>query len=157
MSAPLASRDRERTPRAPALAGLPLAAARGAGRAPRGGVRRARGWRAAALALLAALSLAGCGGPTFRATVVNASRANLAELRLVGERDSTRLPELAPGDSAVVSARVRGEDAIVLRGALAGRPLVPMLAAYVEAGYRVRLVVDSTGFVAVTALGGTVR
>ncbi len=114
--------------------------------------------RALALAglLLSGAALGGCGGggDAVRVTVVNAARAPLAELRLLGERDSTPVGRLAAGDSVVVRARVRPEDAIVLRGTLGGRPLSPMLAAYVENGYRVRLVVDSTGFVGVRELAG---
>ena len=113
--------------------------------------------RALALAgsLLLAAALGGCGGDSIRVTVVNAAHTPLAELRVLGENDSTHVGSLAAGDSVVVRVRVRAEDAIVLRGTRGGRPLSPMLAAYVEKDYRVRLVVDSTGFIGVRELVGS--
>jgi hypothetical protein len=105
--------------------------------------------------LLSGVALWGCGGVGARVTIVNASHAPLADLRVVGENDSTRVHPLAAGDSLVVRVHLSAEDALVLRGTRAGRPLSPMLAAYVEDGYRLRLVVDSTGFVGVKALGAS--
>ena len=114
--------------------------------------RSTRTPRALALAGLSllGLALAGCG-PRIGVTLVNASRAPLTELRIVGEGDSTRVADLAPGASVRARAAVHGEDAIVLRGRIGGRPLTPMMAVYVEAGYRVRLVVDTTGFVSASS------
>ncbi len=107
--------------------------------------------RALALAgsLLCAALAAGCG-PRIRVTVLNASREPLTELRVAAEADSTRLPDLAPGASLRARGAVHGEDAIVLRGRIGGRPLTPMMATYVEGGYRLTMRVDSTGFVQVT-------
>jgi hypothetical protein len=104
--------------------------------------------RALALAgsLSFALALAGCA-PHVRAVVVNASGAPLTELRVAGVQDSTRVRDLAPGESVVVNARVRGEDEIALRGRCGGRVLRPAMAAYVEPGYGTRLTVDGTGAV----------
>ncbi len=99
-----------------------------------------------ALALAGSLLLAGCS-PHATITVTNASREPLTELRVVGEADSTRVADLAPGARAVVHARIHGEDAIVLRGRIGGRPLRPSMAAYVESGIAQGFVVDSTGFV----------
>jgi hypothetical protein len=100
--------------------------------------------------LLIGLALAGCG-PRIRVTLVNLSREPLTGLRVAAEADSTKLMDLAPGESVGARVAVNDEDAIVLRGRIGGRPLTPMMAVYVEGGYLVRLVVDSTGFVAATA------
>lgn len=104
--------------------------------------------RALALAGFAclAVTLAGCG-PRIRVTLDNASREPLSELRIVAEGDSMRLADVAPGASVRARAAIHAEDAIVLRGRIGGRLLTPMMAVYVEDGYRVRLIVDSTGFV----------
>jgi hypothetical protein len=82
-----------------------------------------------------------------RAIVVNESGAALTGVRIAGVQDSTRVPDVAPGESVSVTARVRGEDEIVLRGRWGGRPLRPAMATYVEPGYGVRLAVDSAGAV----------
>ena len=101
-----------------------------------------------ALAGSLAFGVAGCSPPV-RAVVANESGARLTELRVVGVQDSSRVRDLAPGESLAVAVRVSGEDEIVLRGRCGNRPLAPMMAAYVEGGDRVKLVVDSTGFVSV--------
>lgn len=92
------------------------------------------------------LALAGCS-PGARVTVVNASADTLVAARIVGERDSTTLAPLPPGATVRVRIGVRGEDAIALRGTLAGAALSPMMAVYVEPDLRVTLVVDSNGVV----------
>ena len=86
--------------------------------------------------------------------MVNGSREPLTELRVAAEDDSTRVADLAPGESLRVRAAVHGEDALVLRGRIGGRPLAPMMAVYVDGGDRVRLAVDSTGHVSARADGG---
>jgi len=99
-------------------------------------------------ALEVAALVAGCG-PRATITVANGARAPLTDVRIAGEADSTRVRDLAPGDSVRVRAAVHPEDAIVLRGRLAGRPITPMMAVYVEDGYALAMTVDSTGFVRV--------
>ena len=105
--------------------------------------------RALALAGLF-LACAGCG-PRARVTVVNDSRDTLTSLRVAAEADSVRVPALAPGESALVSAPMHVEDALVLRGRLGGRPLAPGMPTWVEDGARVRMAVDSTGWVTARA------
>ncbi|MBI5169649.1 MAG: hypothetical protein HZA61_09190 [Candidatus Eisenbacteria bacterium] len=112
-----------RTPRAISLAGLSLCVA--------------------ALAVLAALC--GCGVNDVRVTVANASGRPLDSLVVAGEGFAKRVRPLAPGESAQVRVAVNGEDALALRGRIGGRPLVPQMAAYVEAGYSLRFEVDSGG------------
>jgi len=101
----------------------------------------------AGLLLLAAL--AGCGGGGSTLVVVNRSLARLDRLRVCAERDSTQVPPLAPGDSARVRPPWRDDDMIQLRGRIGGEPLRPMMSGYVEAGDRVRVAVDASGFVTV--------
>jgi hypothetical protein len=104
-----------------------------------------------ALALAGSLLFAAAGcAPHVRAVVANESGARLTDLRIHGVQDSTRVRDLAPGESVVVAARVRGEDVIALRGRCDGRLLRPAMGAYVEPGYGVRLAVDSTRAVRVT-------
>ena len=102
--------------------------------------------RALALAGSLLCAAAGCA-PRVRAVVSNESGSHLTALRVVGVQDSTRVRDLAPGESVTVAARVRGEDEIALRGRCDGRLLRPAMAVYVEPGYGVRLAVDSTGVV----------
>jgi anti-sigma factor RsiW len=112
---------------------------------PRPGVRRnlPAPW---ALALAGSLLSAGCA-PTVTVEVVNDSGRVLTGLRVAGVRDSTLVRELAPGGRITVAARVRGEDEIVLRGRVDGRPLRPAMATYVEPGYAVLMTVDGAGVV----------
>ena len=105
--------------------------------------------RALALAGSLLFAAAGCA-PHVRAVVSNESGGRLTGLCIHGVQDSTRVRDLAPGESVVVAARVRGEDEIALRGRCDGRALRPAMAAYVEPGCGVRLAVDSTGAVRVT-------
>ena len=105
--------------------------------------------RALALAGSLLFTAAGCG-PGVRVVVSNESGARLTGLCILGEKDSTRVRDLAPGESVVVAARVHGEDEIVLRGLCDGRALRPAMGAYVEPGYGVRLAVEPTGAVRVT-------
>jgi hypothetical protein len=111
-----------------------------------------KAWTPRALApaglLLLGVALASCGSRV-KVTVVNASREPLSELRVAAEGDSTRVKPVPPGGSVTVRAAVHGEDAIVLRGNIGDRPLTPMMASYVEGGYAIRMIVDSTGFVTV--------
>ncbi len=111
--------------------------------------RRTRTPRALALAGSLLLGAAAGCGPRIQVTVMDEAREPLTALRVVGQADSTRVPDVAPGASARVRVAVRGEDAIVLRGRVGHRPLSPMMAAYVENGWHLRLVVDSTGYVRV--------
>ncbi len=111
------------TPRAATLAGLSLAAT------------------------LLALALAGCGMNDVRVTVVNESGTTLDSLRVLGEKGAKRVRALAPGESETVGVGVDGEDALGLRGRVGARAIVPPMPVYAEAGYRVRLVVDSSGVV----------
>ena len=109
---------------------------------------------AAALApcALAALLAAGCSGADApRVRVVNRSAHRLEELWVRTERDSVRVPGLAPGESAEVRPRVRGEDLLWVTGRFAGRPVASSGGDYVEGtgGYRFRAVVDSAGRVEV--------
>ncbi len=105
-----------------------------------------------ALALAGSLSfawvLASCGQSASRVTVVNASGRRLEGLRVVAERESSLVRSLGPGDSASVRPPWHGDDMVMLRGSIAGEPLAGMMGAYVENGYTVRFIVDSTGFVA---------
>ncbi|HTR96851.1 MAG TPA: hypothetical protein VMH61_03030 [Candidatus Acidoferrales bacterium] len=101
----------------------------------------------AGLVLLGAL--AGCGSDGTTLTVINRSHARLESLRVCAERDSAFVPALAPGDSAVVRPPWSDDDVIQLRGLAAGEPLRPMMGGFVEAGDRVAVIVDSTGFVTV--------
>ena len=120
--------------------------------APRAATLAGPSLSALALVLaLAALALAGCANRV-RVTIVNDSGAPLSELRVAAGADSTGVAPVPPGDSAVARVRVRGEDEVVLRGRVGGRPLSPMMPVYAESGYRLRLVVDSTGFVGVADL-----
>jgi len=128
-----------RTPRAAGLAGflLPVPRALAA---------------AMALCALSALLSAGCGGAdTPRVRVVNRSAHRLEELWVRTERDSVKVPSLAPGESVEVRPRVRGEDLLWVTGRFAGRRIESSGGDYVEGsgGYRFRAVVDSSGNVAV--------
>lgn len=109
-----------RTPRALALAGLLLSVLLGAG---------------------------GCGVNDVRVTVVNESGQPLDSLVVQGEGHEKRVKALAPGESARVNVSVNGEDALALRGRMGGRALVRPMASYIEAGYTLRLTVDSGGVV----------
>jgi len=91
-------------------------------------------------------ALAACAPPGANVRIVNASGERLDGLRVVCESDSTIVPAIAPGESASVAVSWNGEDVIALRGRIGGRPLRPTMGEYVENGWRVRLVVDSTGF-----------
>ena len=110
---------------------------------------RIRTPRALALAgfVVLAAALAGCGMNDVRVTVVNASGAPLDSLRVLGEKGAKRVRSLAPGESASVGVSVDGEDALGLRGRAGARAIVPPMPVYAEAGYRVRLTVDSSGVV----------
>ena len=99
-----------------------------------------------ALAGSLAFGVAGCSPPV-RAVVANESGARLTELRVVGVQDSSRVRDLAPGESLAVAVRVSGEDALVLRGRLEGRGLQPAMAIYVEGGAVVSMRVDTAGAV----------
>ncbi len=128
-----------RTPRAAGLAGFLLPSSR---------------LLAVALspcALLVLLS-AGCGGadaPSVR--VVNRSAHRLGDLWVRTERDSVKVPTLAPGESVEVRPRVNGEDLLWVTGRFAGRRIESSGGDYVEGsgGYRFRAVVDSSGNVTV--------
>ena len=103
-------------------------------------------------------ALAGSGdGPRVR--VVNASAGTLDGAWIVGERDSVRVPNLAPGESTDVKPDVAGEDMLMLRGTAGGRPLEAWGGNYVEGsgGYRFRAVVDSSLHVTFTFLGLNVK
>ncbi|MCC6653011.1 MAG: hypothetical protein IT348_17790 [Candidatus Eisenbacteria bacterium] len=123
MIAPRVNGLRLRTPRALALAGLSLSGA------------------------LLALAIGGCGVNDVRVTVVNESGQPLDSLVVMGEGHLKRVKALAAGESARVNVGVNGEDALALRGRMGGRALVRPMASYVEAGYSLRLVVDSSGVV----------
>lgn len=117
---------------------------------------RIRTPRALALAGFVALAaaLAGCGVNDVRVTVANESGATLDSLRVLGEKGATRVRTLGPGESATVGVAVAGEDALGLRGRVGGRSLVPAMPVYAEAGYRVRLTVDSSGVVRAESKAG---
>jgi hypothetical protein len=105
-----------------------------------------------ATCLLAALVGTGCSGADApRVRVVNRSALRLEELWVRTRLDSVRVPTLAPGESAEVRPRVRGEDRLRVTGRYDGRPIVSGTGEYVEGtgGYRFRAVVDSSGRVEV--------
>lgn len=79
--------------------------------------------------------------------VVNASGQRLDALWVRTEHDSTRVPALAPGESAEVRPRVHGEDLLWITGRFAGRRIDSHGGEYVEGsgGYRFRAVIDSAG------------
>ena len=130
MTSPASSRHgASSTPRAAGLAGFSLGAL---------------------LVVAAALApaLTGCGrGDGPRVRVVNASGRRLDQLWVRTQRDSVRVPSLAPGESVEVRPRVNGEDLLWLSGRFGGRPIASSGGDYVEgsAGYRFRAVVDSAG------------
>jgi hypothetical protein len=95
-----------------------------------------------------ALALGGCGhGESPRVRVVNHSGQRLDDLWVRTQNDSTRVPDLKPGDSVVVRPHVRGEDLLWLSGRFAGRGISSDGGDYVEGsgGYRFRAVIDSAG------------
>jgi hypothetical protein len=100
---------------------------------------------------LAALLAAGCGRDGPRVLVVNASGHHLDQLWVRTERDSVRVPPLAPGKSVEVRPRVRGEDLLWVTGRFQGRVIESSGGDYVEGsgGYRFRAIVDSSGHVSV--------
>ena len=107
------------------------------------------------LASVFAPVLAGCGhGEQPHVRVVNLSGQRLDDLWVRTQQDSTRVPSLAPGDSAVVRPRVRGEDLLWISGRFAGRPIASNGGDYVEGsgGYRFRAVIDSSGHASVKFL-----
>ena len=125
------------TPRAAGLAGCSLPAR-----------RATAGLAALPFALATALVLAGCGrGEQPRVRVVNLSGQRLDAIWVRTQRDSVRVPPLAPGDSVEVRPRVRGEDLLWVTGRFGGRRIESYGGDYVEgtAGYRFRAVVDSAG------------
>lgn len=97
--------------------------------------------------LLGALA-GGCSrgeGPRIR--VVNASGQRVNGLWVRTQTDSTRVPALAPGESAEVRVRVKGEALLWVSGTVNGRPVESHGGEYVEGsgGYRFRATIDSTG------------
>jgi hypothetical protein len=98
--------------------------------------------------LAAALALPGCaGGDGPRVRVVNASGRRLDAIWVRTQRDSVRVPPLAPGESVEVRPRVKGEDLLWVSGRFGGRPIASHGGDYVEgsANYRFRAVIDSAG------------
>ena len=81
--------------------------------------------------------------------VVNESGQRVEELWVRTERDSVRVPPLAPGQSAEVRPRVQGEDLLWVTGSFAGRRIESSGGDYVEGsgGYRFKATVDSSGHV----------
>jgi hypothetical protein len=109
----------------------------------------------ATLLAAAPLAVSGCGdggGPHVR--VVNASGRRLDRLWVCTQRDSVRVPALAPGESVEVRPRVTGEDLLWVAGRFGGRRIASPGGDYVEgsAGYRFRAVVDSAGRIEVQFL-----
>jgi len=128
------------------------AATRAPARAPG---RAARRWGLAAVVLL----VAGCGARDAgrpRATLVNASGAELHDVAFIGERGllAPVIGRLAPADSASDTLGVRGEDAVFVSFVADGRACVSVDSAYVErrGAYELRFVVDSTLTVRVTGI-----
>lgn len=102
----------------------------------------------AALLLAPALLLAGCArGEQPRVRVVNASGRRLEALWVRTQKDSVRVPSLAPGESVEVRPRVKGEDLLWISGRFGNRHIESHGGDYVEGsgGYRFRAVVDSAG------------
>lgn len=126
------------TPRAAGLAGFSLPGARSLlpGLVP---------------CVLVVLLATGCGGNGPRVRVVNASGQHLEDFWVRTERDSVRVPPLAPGQTAEVRPRVRGEDLLWVTGRFQGRAIQSSGGDYVEGsgGYRFRATVDSSGHVTV--------
>ncbi len=94
------------------------------------------------------LSALGCGrGEQPRVRVVNASGRRLDQIWVRTQRDSVRVPSLAPGESVEVRPRVKGEDLLWISGRFAGRRIESHGGDYVEGtgGYRFRAVIDSAG------------
>jgi hypothetical protein len=90
----------------------------------------------------------GCGhGEAPRIRVVNASGQRVNGLWVRTQTDSTRVPALAPGESAEVRVRVKGEALLWVSGTVNGRPVASHGGEYVEGsgGYRFRATIDSTG------------
>ena len=101
-----------------------------------------------ALASLTAGLALGCGrGESPRVRVVNASGRRLDALWVRTQKDSVRVPALAPGESVEVRPRVHGEDLLWITGRFGGQPIESHGGDYVEGtgGYRFRAVVDSGG------------
>jgi hypothetical protein len=93
---------------------------------------------------------AGCSrGESPRIRVVNASGERVSGLWVCTEKDSTRVPALAPGESAEVRVRVKGEGLLWVSGTVNGRPVESHGGEYVEGsgGYRFRATIDSSGSV----------
>ena len=122
------------TPRAAGLAGFSLPGFRSLA-------------RTLAPCALAVVLAAGCGQDGPRVRVVNQSGRHLDEIWVRTERDSVKVPPLAPGRSAEVRPRVRGEDLLWVTGRFDGQPIASHGGDYVEGsgGYRFRAVVDSGG------------
>lgn len=102
----------------------------------------------AALAAALSLSAGGCGrGEGPRVRVVNASGRRVDALWVRTQRDSVRVPTLAPGESVEVRPRVHGEDLLWLTGTFMGQPIESHGGDYVEGtgGYRFRATIDSAG------------
>ena len=98
--------------------------------------------------LPALLGATGCGrGEQPRVRVVNESGRRLDGIWVRTQRDSVRVPVLAPGESVEVRPRVQGEDLLWITGRFAGRPIESHGGDYVEGsgGYRFRAVIDSAG------------
>ena len=106
------------------------------------------GFLLASVVVTLSLHLAGCGrGEQPRVRVVNASGRRLDALWVRTQRDSMRVPSLAPGESVEVRPRVRGEDLLWVTGRFGNRRIESHGGDYVEGsgGYRFRAVVDSSG------------
>jgi len=100
-------------------------------------------------ALLGAMA-GGCShGEAPRIRVVNASGQRVNGLWVRTEKDSARVPALAPGESAEVRVRVNGEALLWVSGTVNGRPVESHGGEYVEGsgGYRFRATIDSSGSV----------
>ena len=125
-------------------------------RAPRAGPAHHSGTPLAGCLFLAAfacapmlgLAAAGCGrGEQPRVRVVNESGRRLDGIWVRTQRDSVRVPPLAPQESVEVRPRVQGEDLLWITGRFAGRSIESYGGDYVEGsgGYRFRAVIDSSG------------
>jgi hypothetical protein len=105
------------------------------------------------------LFVAGCGARAAqrpRATLVNASGAELTDVTFLGGRGALApsLARLAPGDSAGDTLGVEVGDAVFVSFIAAGRACVSVDSAYVgrREGYEARFVVDSTLTARVTGI-----
>ena len=115
-----------------------------------GSVRSRRAFAALA-GVVVLLLAAGCGGravPRPRATLVNASGAELTDVTFLGGRGPLAPPiaRIAPGDSAGDTLGVQGEDAVLVSFVADGHACVSADSAALDRGgaYAVRFVVDST-------------